>query len=163
MKFEIPFDTDIFLYQTELIIPLVYSSYLKDTRESLIVGLISTLIGILIIIEKSYLGILLILIGVFYTVNAYSKFGLYKKLKSTHLEKVKENITKDVSNFGNGIFEFKEDSIKYVDKNITRDINWSEFKGFKIMNSNLLLILEPDQGDIMVIGESEVGSHNFIK
>ncbi|QNK78161.1 hypothetical protein H7F37_03505 [Winogradskyella sp. PAMC22761] len=163
MKFEIPFNSDIYLNQTELIIPLIYKPYLKDARESLIVGLISTLIGISIIMGKSYLGIVFIVLGIFYIVKAYPKFQLYNKLKSTYFEKIKEKVAEVESDFGNGIFEFKDESIKYVDKNITRDIKWTEFKGFKIKESNLLMLLEPEKGDIMIIGENEIGSENFKK
>ncbi|MFD1014642.1 hypothetical protein [Winogradskyella rapida] len=161
MKFEIPFNSDIYLNQTELIIPFIYKPYLKDARESLIVGLTSTLIGISIIIGKSNLGFVFILMGIFYIIKAYPKFQLYNKLKSTYFEKIKEKVVEVESNYGNGIFEFKDDSIEYADKNITRDIKWTEFKGFKVMKSNLLMILEPDKGDIMIIGENEVGSQNF--
>ncbi|QNK78197.1 hypothetical protein H7F37_03700 [Winogradskyella sp. PAMC22761] len=163
MKFEIPFNSDIYLNQTELTIPLIYKPYLKDARESLIVGLISTLIGISIIMGKSYLGIVFIVLGIFYIVKAYPKFQLYNKLKSTYFEKIKEKVAEVESDFGNGIFEFKDESIKYVDKNITRDIKWTEFKGFKIKESNLLMLLEPEKGDIMIIGENEIGSENFKK
>ncbi|WP_299626830.1 hypothetical protein [uncultured Tenacibaculum sp.] len=131
MKFEIPFNSDIYLNQTKLIIPLIYKPYLKDVRESLIVGIISTLIGISIIIGKSYLGIVFIVMGVFYLVKAYPKFELYKKLKSTYFEKIKEKVAEVESDFGIGIFEFKDDSIGYADKNITRDIKWTEFKEYK--------------------------------
>lgn len=163
MKFDIPFKSEIYLNQTQLIIPLIYKPYLKDARESLIVGLISTLIGISIIIGKSYLGIVFVLLGAVYIIKAYPKFQLYSKLKSTYFEKVKEKVAEVESDFGNGIFEFKEHSIKYIDKNITRDVKWNEFKGFKVVKSNLLLILEPDNGDIMIIGENEIGSENFKK
>ncbi|WP_040282910.1 hypothetical protein, partial [Psychroserpens damuponensis] len=163
LKFEIPFNADIYLNQTELIIPLIYKRYLKDARESLIVGLISTLIGITIIIGKSNLGIVFIILGVFYIVKAYPKFQLYYKLKSTYLEKIKEKVAEVQSDFGNGIFEFKDESIKYIDKNITREIKWTEFKGFKIKDSNLLMLLEPEKGDILIIGESEIGSEGFKK
>ncbi|MDN3494285.1 hypothetical protein [Winogradskyella bathintestinalis] len=163
MKFEIPFKSDIYLNQTELIIPLIYKPYLKDARESLIVGLISTLIGISIIIGKSYLGIVFIILGVFYVVKAYPKFQLYNKLKNTYFEKIKEKVAEVESDFGNGIFEFKDESIKYIDKNITRDIKWTEFKGFKIKDANLLMLLEPEKGDIMIIGENEIGSESFKK
>ena len=163
MKFEIPFNSDIYLNQTELIIPLIYKPYLKDARESLIVGLISTLIGISIIIGKSYLGIVFIFMGVFYVVKAYPKFQLYKKLKSTYFQKIKEKVAEVESDFGNGIFEFKDDSIGYADKNITRDIKWTEFKGYKVIESNLIMPLEPEKGDIMIIGESEIGNVNFQK
>jgi hypothetical protein len=163
LKFEIPFKSDIYLNQTELIIPFIYKPYLKDARESLIVGLISTLIGISIIIGKSYLGIVFIILGVFYVVKAYPKFQLYNKLKSTYFEKIKEKVAEVESDFGNGIFEFKDESIKYVDKNITRDIKWTEFKGFKVMDSNLIMPLESEKGDIMIIGENEVGNEDFKK
>ena len=163
MKFEIPFKSDIFLDQTELIIPLIYKAYLKDARESLIVGLTSTLIGVSIIIGKSYLGIVFIVLGVFFIIKSYPKFKLYNNLKINHLKKTKEKVTEMESNFGNGIFEFKEESIKYVDKNTKRDIKWTDFKGFKVKESNLLMILEPDKGDIMIIGKNEVGGENFEK
>lgn len=163
MKFEIPFKSDIYLNQTELIIPLIYKPYLKDARESLIVGLIATLFGISIVIAKSYLGIVFVLLGIVFIVKAYPKFQLYNKLKSTYFDKIKAKVAEVESDFGNGIFEFKEDSVKYLDKNITRDIKWTEFRGYKVMESNLLMILEPDKGDIMIIGENEVGSQNFTR
>jgi hypothetical protein len=163
LKFEIPFNSDIYLNQTELIIRYIYKSYLKDARESLFVGLISILIGISIIIGKSFLGIVFVLLGIFYTLKSYPKFQIYNKLVSTSLKKESESFAKVESDFSNGIFEFRADSLKFYDNNISRDIKWIDFKGFKLIKSNLLLILEPDKGDIMIIGESEVGIDNFKK
>ncbi len=101
--------------------------------------------------------------GVFYLVKAYPKFELYKKLKSTYFEKIKEKVAEVESDFGIGIFEFKDDSIGYADKNITRDIKWTEFKEYKVIESNLIMPLEPEKGDIIIIGKSEVGNENFQK
>lgn len=161
MKFEIRFNSDIYLNQIELILPFIYKPYLKDARESLIVGIISTVMGISIIIGKSYFGIVFLLMGVFYIIKAFPKFQLYNQLKSTYFEKIKEKVSEVESDHGNGIFEFKNESLKYVDKHITRDIKWSEFKGFKIKDSNLIMFLEPEKGDILVIGENEIGSENY--
>ena len=163
MKFEIPFKPEIYLNQIQLIIPLIYRAYYKDARETIIVGLISTLLGISIIIGKSYLGIVFIVLGIFFIIKSYPKFKLYNTLKSTYFKKVKEKVSEVESDFGNAIFEFNENSIKYIDKFTTREIEWTEFKNYKIVESNLLLILEQDKGDIMAIGKNEVGNLSFDK
>ncbi|MGB3607170.1 hypothetical protein [Psychroserpens sp.] len=163
MKFDIPFKSEIYLNQTQLIIPMIYRHYFKDARESLIVGLISTSLGISIIIGKSYLGIVFIALGTWFIIKSYPKFKLYNTLKKTHLKLTKEKLSESESDFGNGIFEFTENSLKYIDKLQTRDIEWTEFKDFKIVESNLLLILDQEKGDIMAIGENEIGIENFVK
>lgn len=163
MKFDIPFKSEIYLNQVQLMIPIIYKHYFKDARESLIVGILSSLLGIFIILGKSYLGIVFIGLGIWFIIKSFPKFKLYKTLKKTHLKITKEKLSENESDLGNGIFEFTKNSLKYIDKLQTRDIKWSEFKSYKIVESNLFLILEQEEGDIMAIGENEIGNENFEK
>ncbi|WP_397362282.1 hypothetical protein [Olleya sp. R77988] len=144
-------------------IPIIYKHYFKDARESLIVGLLSALLGIFILIGNSYVGIVFIVLGILFIIKSFPKFKLYNTLKRTHLEITKEKLSENQSDFGNGIFEFNENSLKYIDKLQTRDIKWNEIKNFKVVESNLFLIIEQEKGDIMVIGEEEIGNESFGK
>lgn len=163
MKFDIPFNSEIYLSQTQLIIPLVYKDYLKSVRESIIVGLISIILGVFIIIGKSNLGNVFIILGIGFLIKSLTKFNLYNKLKKTHLKLTKESLLKNESEFGNGVFEFTSQSLKYSTKSEIRDINWNEFEGFKIVKSNLLLILNQKNGEIVAIGKKEIGNEYFKK
>lgn len=163
MKFEIPFKEKIYLDQVELMIPLIYRYYIKNARESIIVGILSSLLGVLIIVGKSYLGVIFIALGIWFLILSFPKFKLYNNLKKTHLTKTREIFAENDSNFGNGIFEFTDNSLRYTDKLHTRDIQWTEFKKYKVIDSNLFLILEREKGDIMAIGEQEIGTDNFNK
>ena len=161
MKFEIPFKSEIYLNQVQLMIPIIYKRYFKDARESLIVGVLSSLLGVFIILGKSYLGIVFIGLGIWFIIKSFPKFKLYNTLKRTHLKITKEKLSENQSDFGNGIFEFSENSLKYIDKLQTRNIKWNEFKNFKVVRSNLFLILEQEKGDIVAIGKDEIGHESF--
>ena len=163
MKFEIPFKSEIYLNQIQLMVPIIYKYYFKDAKETLIVGILSSLLGVFIILGKSYLGIVFIVLGVYFIFKSFPKFKLYNTLKKTHLKITQEKLSENQSDFGNGIFEFNESSLKYIDKLQTRDIKWNEFKNFKIVESNLFLILDQEKGDIMAIGEDEIGKESFEK
>ncbi|WP_418602897.1 hypothetical protein [Hwangdonia sp.] len=163
MKFEIPFKSEIYLNQVRLIIPIIYKHYFKNARESLVVGVLSSLLGIFIILGRSYLGIVFIGLGIWFIIKSLLKFKLYNTLIRTHLKITKEKLSENQSDFGNGIFEFTENSLKYIDKLQTRDIKWNEFKSFKEVESNLLLILEQEKGEIMAIGKNEIGDESYEK
>ncbi len=163
MKFDIPFKSEIYLNQVELMTPLIYSEYYKDARKSLIVGIFSSLLGVFIILGKSQLGILFIVLGISFIIKSVPKFKLYKTLKRTYLEITKEKLFENKSDFGNGVFEFTEYSLKYIDKLETKEIKWNEFESYKIIESNLFLILDEEKGEIMAIGKNEIGSKNFEK
>ena len=163
MKFEIPFNKEIYLNQIKLIIPLTYSDYYKKVKESLIVGLISIGLGIFIIMGKSSLGYLFITLGIVSSINSYIKFKEYRNLKKIHLTIIEEKLSETSISLENGIIEFNEVYLTYIDKTQSRQLNWAEFDGYKIIKSNLLLVLDQKKGDIMVIGEDEIGSENFKK
>lgn len=163
MKFEIPFKAETYLKQVELTIPFIYKHHLKDTREALIVALTSLFIGIVINIGKSNFGNIFIILGVWFIIKSYQKYILYKTSKKIFLKIAKKELSKNQSDYRNGIFEFTEDTLRYNDTLKTIDSTWNEFESFKIVSANLLLILDEKKGEIIVIGENEVGNKNFEK
>ena len=163
MKFDIPFKSEIYLNQVKLMTPIIYTEYYKDARKSLTVGIFSSLLGVFIILGKSQLGVLFIVLGISFIIKSLPKFKLYKTLKRTYFKITKKKLFENKSDFGKGIFEFTENSLKYIDNIETRDIKWNEFESYKIIKSNLFLILEQEKGEIMAIGKNEIGSENFEK
>ncbi|CAL2092820.1 hypothetical protein [Tenacibaculum sp. 190524A05c] len=163
LRFTIPFNRDIYLHQVKLILPLAYKKYFKEGRETLLVGLISTLIGILILMDKSYLGNVFIVLGFVFIIKAYLRFQLYYKLKNESFENVRQQINEGEFDSTTGIFEFNDDTIIYIYNDTKTETDWKDFKKFKIIDSNLLLVLNQEEANIMAIGENEIGKENFSK
>ena len=161
MKFIIPFDEKIFLNQTEISIPYVFSDSLKKVKQSLFVSLISTLMGVILLVNKSSLGYFFIVSGFSFLINSYFKYDLYKNLKIKYLEITKQKLIENKGVIKEGIFNITKDYLNYSDVKSNRKIKWSEFNGYKITKDNLLLFIEPLDGDIMVISKSEIGKNQF--
>lgn len=62
-----------------------------------------------------------------------------------------------------GVFEFKEDCLVFLDDFSETTTDWGDFQEYKIVKSNLLMMRNKEQGDIMVIGKSEIGESEFKK
>ncbi len=60
-----------------------------------------------------------------------------------------------------GTFEFLPDNLIYTDDLSSSTINWTDFEGYKVVKSNLLMIVNQKDGNILVVGEKEVGTEKF--
>ena len=63
--------------------------------------------------------------------------SLYTKCKKCDFKITKEKLFENKSDFGNGIFEFTENSLKYIDNIETRDIKWNEFESYKMEDNDV--------------------------
>jgi len=144
-------------------LPIIYKHSLKRAWDSFSVGFLSSLLGVFMVVLESNVGIVFIGIGISFIIKALFKFNLYKTQKSTHLKISKKKLSECESDFRSASFEFTKNSLKYIDKLRAVDIKWSAFKNYKIVASNLFLILEQEKGEILAIGQKEIGNEDFEK
>lgn len=60
-----------------------------------------------------------------------------------------------------GTFEFLPENLIYTDDLSSLTINQTDFEGYKVVKSNLLMIVNQKDGNILVVGEKEVGTEKF--
>lgn len=157
MKFEIPFKTKTYLRQVEVIVPFVYSDLIKKVKISLIIGSLLIIIGSILLFNNEDSGLALVLISLFVLYYTYQKNNLYNQTKIAYIKIMMKNIV----GLKTGVFEFLPDSLVYKDDSNLSTINWTDFKGYKVVKSNLLLIVNQKNIDMLVIGEEEIGVEKF--
>lgn len=163
LKFEIPFEAKTYLNQVELTVPYIYAHIIRKVNISLIVGLLLLITGLLIFPNNEDLGILLIFISLIVLFNAYQKNKLYKRSKNAFMDVMQKNMFEKADGLKTGTFEFLPDKLRYTDDLTSSSISWTDFEGYKVVKSNLLMIVNQKKGNILIIGEKEIGTNNFKK
>lgn len=74
---------------------------------------------------------------------------------------MKTNMEEKADGLKTGTFEFLPDNLIYTDDLSSSTIKWSDFEGYKVVKSNLLMIINQKEGNILVVGEKEVGPEKF--
>lgn len=161
MKFEIPFDIKTYLNQTELIVPYIYSHLIKKVKISLIMGVLLLIIGSVLLLKNEDSGVILIIISLIVLYDSYRKNNHYNRTKVAFMDIMKKNVTEKADGLKTGTFEFLPDKLIYTDDLSSSTISWPDFEGYKVVKSNLLMIVNQKDGNIQVIGEKEVGIEKF--
>lgn len=159
MKFKIPFDEQLFLKQTKLTLPYIYSDQYKEI--SLLTKIVYALftIGIIIQLAGSDVATIFFFIGIFLIFILYSKKENYKEIKINHIRTLKELLIDSPNSYG--IFEFNEDRLLLSTEFLCSWFYWSDFKKFKIIKSNLLLFEKDYSNNILVISKCELNNGEF--
>jgi hypothetical protein len=163
LKYKIPFNRELFYQQTEITLPYVFSDAFFRRKEAIIWSIIFLLLGISILISNRSFGALFLAFSAIAFYNLYWKNDKYKELKNDYMSRLKAHMNKENKIPKHGVFEFKEDSLVFSDDYSETITEWRNFQEYKIVKSNLLLMRNKEQGDIMVIGESEIGKLEFQK
>lgn len=163
MKFEIPYDKKIYLYQCKLISSLVFGDLFKSARNLFTAGFIIFIIGLFAYRDRKGFGIIIFVIGFSILIDSFSKYWKYKNSRKVYLETIEKEINGQIDNLGNGVFEFTPDFVIFQDKTYSRKLKWIDFKSYKLISNNLLLIINEKESDIMALGLKEIGKENFTK
>jgi len=162
LKYKIPFNKELFIKQTKLTLPYIYSKQYRKVKESAIFSISIISIGIIILSLGSELSTLFFVISVFGFYSLYINDENYKRIKNNHIRVVKEYLDKTIIT-SVGFFEFRDDCLRFSNDYLCTWIYWGEFESYKIKKSNLLLIQKEIKDEVLVIAESEVNKSEFLK
>lgn len=163
MKYKIPFDLDLFYRQTEITLPYVFSKAYAKRKEIIIWSIVFLVLGISILIGGNNIGALFLAFSAIACFNLFWNNDKYVELKNDYISRLKTYLEEENKIPEYGVFEFKEDFLIFTDNFSQTETKWENFQEYKIVKSSLLLMRNSEQGDIMVIGESEIGKLEFQK
>jgi len=163
MKFDIPFDEQIFKEQMDLNFNSVWNDNLKKNNKRLIWSIPIILLGALIIYGENYLGFLFIAIGLHYLINFINYNSYYRKSKHKFYELIKTEIIGQKNANKNCVWEFNENYLRYKDYRFEAKIKWNAFQSVRIIEKNLFIDLNVGYHLSYIVGEKEIGVDNFEK
>lgn len=161
MKFELPFNEQIFKEQITLNFNTAWNKNMKINKKRLIWGVPMILLGVLILYGGNNLGFLFLAIGIHYLINFYNYYSFYKKSKKAFFELVEKEKNNQIEANENSIWEFTDDHFRYKDYRYEAKIKWKAFKSFRVIDKNLFLDLDVGNKSSYTIGETEIGAENF--
>lgn len=161
MKFELPFNAQIYTKQMTLNFHTAWNENLKNNRNRLFWAVPMIIIGGLIIYGENNLGFLFMAIGIHYSINFYDYYTFYKKRKKAFFELVEKEKNGQIAANENSVWEFNDDHFRYKDYKYEAKIKWKAFKSTRVIDKNLFLDLGLGNDSSYVIGEIEIGSENF--
>lgn len=161
MKFELPFNAQIYTDQMTLNFHTAWNENLKNNRNRLFWAIPMIILGGLIIYGKNNVGFLFMAIGIHYSINFYDYYAYYKKNKNNFFSLVEKEKNNQLKANENSIWEFNDDHFRYKDYKYEAKIKWEAFKSTRVIDKNLFLDLGLGNDSSYVIGEIEIGSENF--
>ena len=162
MKYIIPFDPNIFIEQTQLILPYILYKQRDEVKKALGVVIIFIVLGIVFLLADHELNALFFSVSIFCVFNLYFKNEKYRDFKFEYLRQLRNEIERTDPLF-DGIFEFRDECVRISNNNSCTWNNWNSYKGYKIVKSNLILFHKTEPNRIIVIDKAEVGANNFMQ
>lgn len=161
MKFEIPFDENIYRQQIELTFKISWQKFLEETKKTAIVAVIYIFIGIVILYGKGNIGNLFIILGVASAISSITRLNKYKAAKKTTEKTTLETIQKWNEN-PISIWEFENSYFRFEFYGGDYKITWDNFKYFNVVNQTVFFGFK-ESGNWYSLSESEIGKENFDK
>jgi len=161
MKFEIPFDENIYRRQIEQTFNIVWKKHFSETKKTAIVAVIFIILGIVILYGKGDIGVLFLILGVVSAINSLTRYYKYKEAKKTTERISSENIQKWNEN-PISVWEFENSYFRFEFYGGDYKINWDNFKYFNVDNQTMFLGFNKN-GNWYSLSESEIGKENFAK
>ncbi|CAM3508556.1 hypothetical protein FLGE108171_00830 [Flavobacterium gelidilacus] len=161
MKYEIPFDAEIYKEQMTLNFNITWLKNVKKNQKNFYWGIAYIILGLFIIYLKNNLGYLFIAIAIHVLINCNTYYNHYKKNKKRYFDEVTTDIEKQANKVSK--WELNEDHLFFKQYNYETTINWEVFKSYSVINKNLFVNLSKDRGLSYVLGEKEVGTNEFKK
>ncbi|MVO09401.1 hypothetical protein GOQ30_09545 [Flavobacterium sp. TP390] len=159
MRFEIPFDKVIYKEQMVLHYNLVWNANLKKNKRSFYFYILSLFAAIIMVLQNNCLAFLFLVIGGYGVLNCYSFYKLYRKNKKNYYKLLHSEMKKQLQASSVSIWELDKDYFIYKCYNLEFKINWSDVKGYRIIENNLFLDLFT--GSSYIIGAKEIGDIAF--
>jgi hypothetical protein len=161
MRFEIPFDKEIFVSQNKLWFDYVWSKNVKKNKSGFYYGIASLILGTFIVYGNDNLGFVFIVFGLFLIITAYRYYNHYKKRKKMFFDSIESTI-QEYKNSGLGsVFELNDDIFCYKDYRFEVKINWITFAGYKLIQNNLFIFFDKEKQMPYVICKEETNKDDF--
>ncbi|MEF3078717.1 hypothetical protein [Winogradskyella poriferorum] len=162
MKFEIPFDENIYNEQMKLQFDNVWSEGFKKNKSKLYIGIPFFLLGILAVYGNGNIGYVFIVLSLLFFYKYYEYYQYYHKNKKRYFfesEKfsLEQKEVQDIS-----VWEFKDEYFRYKCFKCDYKLDWSLFTGFEIIDNNIF-IKTKDVNHSYIVGKSELGESEFSK
>ncbi len=161
MKFELPFEENLYREQVKLTFKIAWEKYLSETKKTGIIALILIAIGIIILYGEGNVGGLFVVVGIVLIVSASMRLNKYNDAKKTTENISSENILKWKEN-PISIWEFEEDYFRFKFYGGDYKINWDNFKYYNVVDTTLFFGFR-ENGNWYSLSESELGKENFQK
>lgn len=161
MKFEIPFNKQIYKEQMELNFNTAWKDNLQKNKKRLFYGIPIVLIGLLIAYTENCLGFFFIGYGLHFLINFFDYNSYYKKSKHNYFDSTESEIKGQTNANENCIWEFNEEYFRYKDYRYDGKIKWKTFQRTRVIDNNLFIDLNVGYHLSYIIGEKEVGAENF--
>ena len=161
MKFEIPFDENIYRQQIELTFNISWEKFLREAKKTATVAVIFILLGILILYGKGDIGGLFIILGLVSAISSITGFNKYKEAKKTTERITVETIQKWHEN-PISVWEFESSYFRFEFYGGDYKINWDNFKYFNVANQTVFFGFK-ENTNWYSLSESEIGKENFTK
>jgi hypothetical protein len=159
MKFEIPFDEAIYLEQSDLQFSYTWKKFLKKKKEHLTVGIIVTLIGILIMIGKSNIGIILAGAGIFSLILCYRLDHHYKINRKKYYDLVNANLKLNLNDSKDCLWELDENTIHFKNSMTDITLKWEVLSGYRKIGDTIFL--DSNIGLCFMMSKKELGDEKF--
>lgn len=160
MKLDLHFDETIYRKQMKLLYDSAYARKLKYYKNSHYFGFTLLIIGILIIMEKRDLGYLFAILGVSILIPYFILH--FKLVRISKKFAIEENLTISIyKEFPITTWEFLEESFKFSDYKSKKNIEWTSFLTYKVIDDNLFLFTK--NFEPYILDKHEVGDKKFNK
>ncbi|MBJ6367520.1 hypothetical protein [Snuella sedimenti] len=163
MKFEIPFDENIYREQMILNFNIAWNENLKKNKRNLYWSIPIIIIGGLIVYGQDYIGFIFIAIGTHFAINGFKYYSFYKKTKKKYFDLIESEIQGQKIANENSLWEFNKDYFRYKYYKYDAKIKWEAFKSYRVIDKNLFLDLEVGNNSSYIIGEKEIGNTELKK
>ena len=156
MKFEIPFDEQIFRNQTTLKFKLAWKEGLKNNRRRLYYGIPSLILGVLILYKGNDIAYLFLGIGIHYLINFYEYYTYYSRNKKRYFNTIKAEIEEQKEVDETSIWEFNEDYFRFKYYKYDTKVKWKSFKRYRLIEDTLFLDLSYVGDSSFIASKSEI-------
>lgn len=165
MKFETSFDKTIFQEKMRLYFYLVWKNSLKSTLLRLVVLILILIVpSFFLLIGKGgkqlYILILIMLVGIIYSLNFLRIYHAEKRKYFNDLDKEIKN-AEQIKVYN--VWEFEEDYFKLKTYKSESVIQWEEFKSFRETEETIFLDLKSSFNMCYVLSAKEIGTSNYKK
>lgn len=160
MKFEIPFDENIYSEQMKLQFDNVWSEGFKKNKLKLYIGIPFFLLGILAVFGNGHIGYVFIIMGLIYFYKYYEYYKYYHTNKKRYFSESETFLLEQKEIQDISIWEFNDDYFRYKCFKYDLKLDWSLLVEFEVIDNNLF-IKTKDVNHSYIIGKSEIGASGF--
>jgi hypothetical protein len=161
MKFEIPFDEEIYKKQVMLNLSITWEKLLKKSKNNLFFYIFFISMGLLAIYGKNNIGVIFIIVGLYGLLECYKINTAYRNSKKAHLKLIENEIKEQIESNEFSIWEFNDEYLRYKDYKFETKVKWIAFKNYRIIEDNIFLDLDLGNHSSYILSKEEIGNDSF--